>query len=111
MAQHTILIDDIDGSHNNVSTVVFGINGKNYSIDLNPEHTRQLEEAFAYWIGHARKIKGDKKSQRPAASSEHSRAIRQWANDNGYQISERGAIPTRIKDAYAAAQHAHFSGE
>lgn len=34
---------------------------------------------------------------------EQTRAIRQWAFDQGYEISERGRIPADIEEAYNAA--------
>lgn len=34
---------------------------------------------------------------------EQTRAIRDWANSNGYQVSSRGRIPGEIEEAYEAA--------
>ena len=31
------------------------------------------------------------------------KAIREWARDNGYDVSDRGRIPADVADAYAAA--------
>jgi hypothetical protein len=31
-------------------------------------------------------------------------AVRSWARDNGYQVSDRGRISSQIIDAYLAAQ-------
>lgn len=46
----------------------------------------------------------------PTASSparptdrEELRRIRAWAKDNGYEVADRGAIPNKIREAYAAA--------
>lgn len=43
----------------------------------------------------------------PATSTKRdpaqTRAIRQWAADEGYEISERGRIPADIEEAYNAA--------
>ncbi|WP_354571693.1 histone-like nucleoid-structuring protein Lsr2 [Rhodococcus sp. UYP9] len=44
--------------------------------------------------------------QRPAdraTVSEQTRAIRQWAFDQGYEISERCLIPVSIEETYTAA--------
>jgi hypothetical protein len=44
MAQRilVILIDDIDGNPDEVSTVQFMLDGTDYEIDLKPEHAAQL---------------------------------------------------------------------
>jgi hypothetical protein len=45
--------------------------------------------------------------QSKAASSadrERSRAIRAWANENGYDVSERGRLSSEIVNAYDEAQ-------
>ncbi|WP_090363307.1 histone-like nucleoid-structuring protein Lsr2 [Mycolicibacterium fluoranthenivorans] len=45
-----------------------------------------------------------RKNAAPAASGpERTRAIRQWAADNGHTISTRGRIPAAILQAYDAA--------
>ncbi|MGI9586985.1 MAG: Lsr2 family DNA-binding protein, partial [Dietzia maris] len=37
------------------------------------------------------------------SSSGDTKAIREWARSNGYEVSDRGRIPSDIMDAYAAA--------
>lgn len=47
MAQKTIvqLIDDLDGTSNgDIETVVFGLDGVSYEIDLNDDHAGELRE-------------------------------------------------------------------
>jgi hypothetical protein len=48
MAQkvQTLFIDDLDGTEAD-GTVRFGLDGTEYEIDLNAEHTQQLREALA----------------------------------------------------------------
>lgn len=36
-------------------------------------------------------------------SSADTKAIREWARENGYDVSDRGRIPADVMDAYAAA--------
>jgi len=45
--------DDIDGSEA-VETVHFGLDGKEYEIDLNEVHAKELREALEPFIRHAR---------------------------------------------------------
>lgn len=67
MAQkvQTLFIDDLDGSEAD-GTVRIGLDGTDYEIDLNAEHTRQLRDALARYISAARRARGSIRS-RPAA--------------------------------------------
>ncbi|GMA89422.1 hypothetical protein GCM10025868_46720 [Angustibacter aerolatus] len=38
-----------------------------------------------------------------AAAGTDTAAIRQWAKENGHEVSERGRISAAVMDAYAAA--------
>jgi hypothetical protein len=42
--------------------------------------------------------------RRPARRNTSTADVRAWAHTNGYQISDRGRIPTTVKDAFAASQ-------
>ena len=48
------LTDDIDGSPA-TTTIEFGVNGKNYVIDLSDDNAAAFNEALAPYIEHARK--------------------------------------------------------
>lgn len=106
------LVDDIDGSVLEVGegeTVHFSLNGTSYEIDLSSEHAEELRKAFEPYISAGRRG-GSSANVRPAASSRKRpnrnpevAAIRAWANDNGYSLSERGRIPAPVVEAYNAA--------
>jgi hypothetical protein len=100
--------DDLDGSPA-VETVRFGYAGHSYEIDLNEEHASQLNEALAAYLEHARRADGVQPRQRRARQAEGERrgreelrAIRQWARDQGLQVSERGRIAADIVAKYEA---------
>ena len=59
MAQkvQVLLVDDIDGGTAD-ETVTFGLDGVTYEIDLTSAHASELRDAFAQWVGHARKVGG-----------------------------------------------------
>lgn len=101
-----LLIDDIDGSDAE-ETLSFAVDGVSYEIDLNAANAAELREAFARWIGHARKSGGRRSPARRSSSSSSSSGdtgpIREWARANGYKVSDRGRIPADIRDAYDAA--------
>jgi hypothetical protein len=107
MAQkvNIVLVDDIDQSEAD-ETVSFGLDGKNYVIDLNTKHATALRDALAPYVGHARpdggrRSGGARRSSR--ASSSSAGDIREWAKSNGFDVSERGRISSEVRDAYAAA--------
>jgi hypothetical protein len=116
MAQkvQVVLIDDIDGGEG-AETVTFGLDGVTYEIDLSEENAAALRDAFASWVGHARRVSGRASrsssgggarrsaSSSSSSSSSDTQAIRAWAKDNGHKVSERGRISAEVAQAYAAA--------
>lgn len=109
MAQKVVitLVDDINGE-NADETVLFGLDGVNYEIDLTAQNAAELRAAFAPWVGHARRSGGRRVSgRRPRAagggSSSEAGKIRAWARENGFTVSDRGRIPAEVAEAYAKA--------
>ena len=110
MAQQTtvILIDDIDGGKA-VETVSFGLDGKQYEIDLGARNAKNLHKAIAAYVEAGRKVKttagppgATKKTAGPPDGSDLA-AIRAWANENGIPVASRGRIAASIKEQYLAA--------
>ncbi|GAA2726362.1 Lsr2 family protein [Cellulomonas aerilata] len=119
MAQkvQVLLVDDIDGGTAE-ETVTFALDGVSYEIDLTAEHAAELRESFSRWVGHARKTgsgsRGGGRQQRSggtgggggsrrSASGGDATAIREWARENGHEVSERGRISAEVRKAYEAA--------
>ena len=63
MAQRTqvLYIDDIDGSPAD-GTVVFGLDGTTYEIDLSKKHADQLAKVIGPYIEAARKVPASRRS-------------------------------------------------
>jgi hypothetical protein len=113
MAQQTTVrfVDDLDGSDAS-GTFDFSLDGRSYQIDLSDENAAKLRDALAPYIGAARKAGGRGRAraprqtavaEKPARSNrEETAAIRQWARENGHQVSERGRIPKSVIEAYQA---------
>lgn len=99
-----ILVDDIDGSEA-TQTVSFSLDGSAYEIDLNDDNAAALREAFAGYVGHARKVTGARRATRKASagSGVDTKAVREWARANGHEVSERGRVPADLIAAYQAA--------
>jgi nucleoid-associated protein Lsr2 len=102
--------DDLDGSEA-VETVRFGYAGRNYEIDLNEEHATALDELLSPYVEHARRVeratertrRGRKTEEEHRHRPEELRAIRQWAREQGMQVSDRGRIAADIMAKYDAA--------
>ena len=96
-----VLVDDIDGSEAD-ETVSFGLDGKEYAIDLNSKNAQKLRDALAPFLGHARRETG--RARRGARGNGPAPAeIRAWARDNGFDVPERGRVSAEVREAYAAA--------
>lgn len=111
MAQkvQVILVDDLDGGEAE-ETVSFALDGVSYEIDLSAGNAAQLRDSLGGWIGHARRVGGRAAGGRRAASSPRGRsgsrdltAVRSWARDNGFQVSDRGRVSSEVLTAYDAA--------
>ncbi|HEY0001010.1 MAG TPA: Lsr2 family protein [Actinoplanes sp.] len=103
----TLLTDDLDGGEAD-RTVEFGLDGVNYTIDLSEKNAGKLRKALDPFLGAATRVGRTPVSTvrrtAPAstgrASRDQNQAIREWANKNGYEVSERGRIPSHIVEAY-----------
>lgn len=103
MAKLVHLADDIDGSTGpDVATREFvGPDGARYEIDLSDaNHAAMIDAitaAFAPYVANGT-AKGLKRSRN------ESKAVREWARANGFpDLSERGAMPKEVQEAYDAA--------
>ena len=112
MAQEVItkLVDDLDGSEA-TETVLFGLDGDGYEIDLSAKNAAALRKALDRYRAAARPSSSSRAS---SASSRRGRgkargrgevdpkAVRVWAAEHGLEISSRGRIPSEILEQYKA---------
>jgi hypothetical protein len=116
MAQKVVveLVDDLDGSvSDGISTVTFGLDGASYEIDLNEDNADRLRASLARYLGAARRTGGRIKrsastgpATRPAADRDQTKAIREWARNNGWALADRGRIPANVVTAFDEAHTA-----
>lgn len=83
-------------------------------VDLCADHASPLEALFE--VGRVKRKRGRRPASAPAATRRRPRRrrtakpaaansdIREWALNNGYDVSQRGRIPAQVVDAYAEAQ-------
>ena len=102
-----ILEDDLEGGPAD-ETIHFGLDGRQYEIDLSTANAEKLREALRPYAAAGRRAPA--KSSRatgPRSSTggnPETAKIRAWAKENGHQVSDRGRIHQSVKDAYYAAQ-------
>src|SRR5690554_3997969 len=104
------LVDDIDGTLLEVGsgeTVLFSLDGAAYEIDLTEANAEALRAALAPYIAAGRRVSASgsgsgARTRRRGAQQDFS-AVRAWARENGYQVSERGRVPAAVQEAYDAA--------
>lgn len=112
MAQRTVITmtDDIDGSEAS-ETVVFGLDGATYEIDLNEAHAEDLREVLAPYVVAARRVGAPASGRggRPSAPKPRSadgvdpKAVRAWAEANGVEVNARGRLKAAVVEQYQAA--------
>jgi hypothetical protein len=109
----TVVTDDLDGTAAD-RTLEFGLDGVTYTIDLSDKNAGKLRKALQPYIsaGHrlGRSSAGGRRGARPRtaagasrSSPDQNQAIRAWAAQNGYQVSERGRIPASVVEAFNRA--------
>ncbi|MBF6331830.1 histone-like nucleoid-structuring protein Lsr2 [Nocardia transvalensis] len=102
------LVDDFDGKSKAEETVVFGIDGSTYEIDLSVLNASALRGVLEQWTQHARKVgripkSSNKTTPRTSTNRGQTAAVREWARKNGYNVSSRGRIQADILEAYNRA--------
>lgn len=115
MAQKVLveLVDDLDGTATrDIRTVEFSLEGVSYEIDLTEHNANRLRTAVAEYVASARRTGGRRKHNpsspkqptRSTANPEQSKAIRDWARRNGFDLADRGRIPSSVIEAFEQVQ-------
>jgi hypothetical protein len=102
--------------HDLASDPGFAVGGVTYELDLCADHAEDLTKKLAPFVavGHkeSRRPRGGGAGRRPAVRKSVApdlKAVRAWAQDNGYAISGRGRIPAEVLAAYESADVAEAS--
>ncbi len=115
----TKLLDDLDGGEAD-ETLSFALDGMAYQIDLSSANSKKLRDFLDPYLEAAQRVgrvgsgaqlvssrRSSSQTQTFAMNREENAAIRAWAAEAGYEVSDRGRIPQHISDAY----HARKQGE
>ena len=116
MAQkvQVLLVCDVhDNEEEGTETIAFSLDGAAYEIDVCDAHGAELRDAFAPYVGSARRAgrAGAAGGRRKAAagrgggagSPDRVAAIREWGRKNGHKVSERGRLSAALVEAYDSA--------
>ncbi len=105
----TFLVDDLDGSTEDVESVGISLDGTDFEIDLSAANAARLREKLTKYVDHGTRVtpQPTRRSRRivqpPPSGRDQVQAVRDWARQNGYTVSARGRTAKSIQDAFAAA--------
>jgi hypothetical protein len=106
-----LLVCDLhEGDVEGTETVSFSVDGAAYEIDVCAAHGAELRDAFAPYVGAARRAgraaapaRRTRGAGRAGAGKDRTGEIREWARAHGHQVSERGRLSAAVVAAYEAA--------
>lgn len=104
-------VDDIDGSTEGVERYTFNWLGTDYEIDLAPKSAKKLIDVMTTYADKATRVPKSRPSNSergrvsatPTPPKEDIQAVRSWAREQGFEVSERGRVSQAIKEAYDQA--------
>ncbi len=102
-----------------VDTVHLGVDGAEYELELCAKHGKELRvalESYTSIAGGAGLVGEDQGADRPAAknglegngsgmSTAELSVVREWAREQGYEISDRGKLPSAVLEAWRSNGH------
>jgi hypothetical protein len=97
-----VVTDDFDGSEG-ATTVRFGLDGREYEVDLSPENEAEFRDFLNHYTSVGRQLTRSGRAYRDVASPPDTRAVRASAQANGVAVSPRGRISAEVIAAYEAA--------
>lgn len=104
-----IVTDDLTGEEipeDEAVSLQFSYGGQAYEIDLSKRNAQKLGDFIAPYIDKARRVRETQKRRNQVVDFSQARdldAIRTWARENSYTVSDRGRIAKPVLDAYDAA--------
>lgn len=104
--QTVTYVSDLSGADitdNDAPTIQFGWDGTDYTIDLTAKEAEAFYKAVSKYIDAGTKVSKSNKRTKKTATGPNAADVRGWAKDNGYDVPQRGRIPSDVMDAYNAA--------
>ena len=99
-----VTMDDLDGSPG-AQTLSFGLDGVMYEIDLSEPNKAKLADVLAPFVAVSRRVgRGGRRRAAGATGERVDRAaVRAWAREAGFSVSERGRISAEVMGRYQDA--------
>jgi hypothetical protein len=96
------IVDDLDDSVEDVTTVQFALDGVNYEVvDLTRAGALELRRLLGHYTQAGRSVDAQPRTRkRPRTTT--AAAVREWALREGYPILATGGIPRTVRAAYEA---------
>ena len=99
----TQYFDDLDDSPlapEEVNVVEFAVDGVTYTMDLSSANREKFESALAPFVAVSRRVvrSANRRAPQNTNTPERNRAIREWAQANGIEVSSRGRISQDVVD-------------
>jgi hypothetical protein len=94
--------DDLDGS-DGATTIRFGLDGVEWTIDLNAKNENDMRTKIGPFLDSARRVRTGGRAGASSASrtdKERNAAIREWALSEGVELNARGRIANAVQQAY-----------
>jgi hypothetical protein len=112
MAQKVILVDDLDNSEgSDVIRREFSLLDRAFAIDLSDGNQQRLCDALGFVeriLERSREVKQATRSRKAADTAPRLRGytntdVREWAREQGLEVSPRGKITDEVVDKFVAA--------
>ncbi len=102
-----VLVDDLSGDPAD-TTIRFGLDSRDYELDLTDENAQQLRQLLNRYTTAARKVSAGRRPGTAAPvkaefAAVDPAAVRAWAKSNNVEVSPRGRIKASVLEAYRAA--------
>jgi hypothetical protein len=97
MATRTITFDDLDGSED-AETVRISVGDLAVDIDLSPANRDKLDKTLAPYFEHGREV-----VRKQSASNNDTAKMRQWLQEHGHKVGDKGRIPEDLQAIYHQA--------
>lgn len=101
---YTCDYDGKDVPRGQETTRTFGIDGRDYEIDLCRRHNERLSLVLGPYLEVSRKSSRPPRRRRTMAHRQRSAEIRAWAKHQGIEVSDRGRIPANVVSQFETAE-------
>ncbi|NUS64328.1 MAG: hypothetical protein HOQ46_11855, partial [Saccharothrix sp.] len=94
-----------------VRPVTFGLDGVWFEIRLGAATATRLRAALDRFVRAARRVPGTAPLPVRGVEAHLAHAVRRWARERGYRVSDRGRLSVIVLEAYARAHPGGWRGD